>query len=87
MSEIEFLDELPDKASGRPAKYREFFDTLRAHPGKWAEWPGTTTSQNILASIQRGSYGGAAPGEFTAAMRTVDGVRRFYSYVGNGQAS
>jgi hypothetical protein len=47
MSEIELLDDLP--VGGRD-RYKEFWDTLIANPGKWGQYPGVSGSARQVAS-------------------------------------
>lgn len=79
MAEIEFLDSPPPSNPGRPpggaADLVEFFDALRANPGKWAKWcrPVTMASKFGVASrIKAGKFAGTERGEFKAVTRGED---------------
>lgn len=57
---------------GRPPQHLGFFNALRVHPGKWAQWPrqgNTNTAKNTATRINNGRYGGTAAGEFEAVTR------------------
>lgn len=55
----------------REGKYDEFFDALRSKPGKWALFPGKTTT-STATSINNGKYANIDKHEFEAVFRTKD---------------
>lgn len=66
------LDELPPlprrSTSTVDPVLARFADMLRAHPGKWGEYPGGKASVNIARYVRQGK-GAFAPGGFEASKR------------------
>lgn len=73
------------KPPGRSGWYAEFFDALRANPGRWAVWPVESKYATVTTRIKQGAYSGIVAGEFDAVLRTQpDGTRKFWvRYIGD----
>lgn len=65
-------------------KYEDFFDALRANPGRWGRIPTDVGTPHMLASqIKKGELKGAAEGQFEAVARKKDEGQFIYArYVG-----
>lgn len=63
-----------------PQKYRYFWEALREHPGRWAQYPGSANAARI-------NLNGRRDGTYECTTRTIDGQRvAFVRYIGNGSA-
>jgi len=79
MSELTFVDALPEDARRRRDKTQQRAAELRANPGKWAKWPSQTAASGLRKSL------GA---DFEVTTRQVDGrSRAFVRYVGTGNGT
>lgn len=77
----------PRSSAGAAPKYKGFLEALRERPGEWAKAPTEPASSqsagNTAMAFRNGRVSGAAPGEFEAVSRTVDGVSGVWvRYVG-----
>lgn len=72
---MDLLNDLPKRARpGRPLDpvLLQFASELKAHPGKWAEWPrevADTTRRTLVSNIRNGAYAAFPVGQFEAAQR------------------
>lgn len=67
---VEFVDELP--GSDRNAELRAFAAALRSNPGRWAKYPGESSSRsayNRAYQVRKGSLAAFRDGTFEAAVR------------------
>lgn len=71
MSELTFVDELPVKqhggGRGPASKTFERAAEIKAHPGRWAQWPASRTLTHLRHALEK-----VEPG-FEVAIRKVDG--------------